>query len=169
MACDVLPVAMFLVSFLWFNVLQFLCFPPVFPLAFYFLFGRDIRPQPGNFSQKNPSNEPGVQWNKINIYEFSGRDRSSKTSSQHPYTFLMNHILLLETPCPSVHWSVRILQFLPHLTRTLTMRTLTMRTLTLTLTTSLRGSHGLSVRRARRTKYSRPEGPPTRSWGQEGP
>ena len=35
--------------------------------------------------------------------------------------------------------------------------------------TSLRGSHGLSGRRARRTKSSRPEGPQTRSWGPEGP
>ena len=37
------------------------------------------------------------------------------------------------------------------------------------LTTSLCGSHGLSARRARRTKSSWPEGPPTRSWGPEGP
>ena len=32
-----------------------------------------------------------------------------------------------------------------------------------------RGSHGLSARRARRTKSRRPEGPQTRSWGPEGP
>ena len=37
------------------------------------------------------------------------------------------------------------------------------------MTTSLRGSHGLSARRAQRTKSSRPEGPPTRSWGPDGP
>ena len=35
--------------------------------------------------------------------------------------------------------------------------------------THLRGSHGLSARRARRTKSRRPEGPHTRSWGPEGP
>ena len=39
----------------------------------------------------------------------------------------------------------------------------------LPMTTSLRGSPGLSARRARRTKSSWPEGPPTRSWGPEGP
>ena len=60
-------------------------------------------------------------------------------------------ILLLETPCSSV----RIPQFLPHLTRT--------------LTPSLRGSHGLSARRARRTKSSPPEGQPNISWGPESP
>ena len=37
------------------------------------------------------------------------------------------------------------------------------------MTTSLCGSHGLSARRARRTKSSWPEGPPIRSWGPEGP
>ena len=31
-----------------------------------------------------------------------------------------------------------------------------------------RGSHGLSVKRARRTKSNRPEGPPTRSQGPQG-
>ena len=35
--------------------------------------------------------------------------------------------------------------------------------------TTVRGSHGLSARRARRTKSKRPEGPKTRSWGPEGP
>ena len=35
--------------------------------------------------------------------------------------------------------------------------------------THLRGSHGLSARRVRRTKSRRPEGPQTRSWGPEGP
>ena len=35
--------------------------------------------------------------------------------------------------------------------------------------TTVRRSHGLSARRARRTKSSRPEGPLTRSWGPEGP
>ena len=34
---------------------------------------------------------------------------------------------------------------------------------------SQRGSHGLSARRAQRTKSSRPKGPPTRCWGPEGP
>ena len=33
----------------------------------------------------------------------------------------------------------------------------------------VRGSHGLSAQRARRTKPRRPEGPQTRSWGPEGP
>ena len=33
----------------------------------------------------------------------------------------------------------------------------------------LRGSHGVSARRARRTKSSRPKGPPARSWGPLGP
>ena len=33
----------------------------------------------------------------------------------------------------------------------------------------LRGSHGLSTRRAQRTKSSRPEGPQTKSWGPEDP
>merc|ERR1711978_424800 len=37
------------------------------------------------------------------------------------------------------------------------------------MTASLHGSHGLSARRARRTKSKRPEGPQTRSWGPEGP
>ena len=35
--------------------------------------------------------------------------------------------------------------------------------------THLHGSHGLSARRARRTKSRRPEGPQNRSWGPEGP
>ena len=35
--------------------------------------------------------------------------------------------------------------------------------------THLHGSHGLSARRAVRTKSRRPEGPQTRSWGPEGP
>ena len=35
--------------------------------------------------------------------------------------------------------------------------------------THLCGSHGLSARRARRTKSSRPEGPQTRSYGPTGP
>ena len=34
---------------------------------------------------------------------------------------------------------------------------------------TMRGSHGLSARRAPRTKSSRPEGPQTRSWDPEGP
>ena len=64
-------------------------------------------------------------------------------------------ILLLETPCPSVGPVVRNPPFLPHIMRT--------------LTTSLRGSHGLSARRVQRTESSRPEGPPIRSWDLEGP
>ena len=39
----------------------------------------------------------------------------------------------------------------------------------LTIIAPLRGSHGLSDRRARRTKSSRPEGPQARSRGPEGP
>ena len=34
---------------------------------------------------------------------------------------------------------------------------------------TMHGSHGLSGRRARRTKSRRPEGPQTRSWGPEAP
>ena len=34
---------------------------------------------------------------------------------------------------------------------------------------ALRGSHGLSARMAQRIKSRVPEGPPTRSWGPEGP
>ena len=52
--------------------------------------------------------------------------------------------ILLETPCSLVSHN-----FYPRRT----------------LTTSLRGSHGLSARRPQRTKPSRPEGAPTRSWG----
>ena len=78
--------------------------------------------------------------------------RINKNSVIEPWTSLFLFIiLLLETPCPFVRWFVGHV-FYPHLTRT-----------------SLRGSHGLSARRARRTKSSRPEGPQTRSWGPEGP
>ena len=71
----------------------------------------------------------------------------------------ITYILLLETPCSSV----RPKRFLPHLIFGWTYLDFSLSD------TSLRGSHGLSARRARRTKSSRPEGPQTRSWGPEGP
>ena len=71
----------------------------------------------------------------------------------------------------SVRWFVGHV-FYAHLMRLLYFSNLTNcispKILSVFLTTARR-SHGLSARRARRTKSSRPEGPLTRSWGPEGP
>ena len=61
--------------------------------------------------------------------------------------------------CSSVRWSVTIFTPFYHACTSSCYP----------MTTSLRGSHGLSAWRARWTKSSRPEGPPNRSWGPEGP
>ena len=103
---------------------------------------------------------PGII--ECNTISHCPKDNTSTQRIELQFTRNVSKILLLEFSFPSVRPFVRSSPFLTCIVQTCIVHY----TYTCTMLSS---SHGLSARRARRTKSSRPEGPQTGSWGPEGP